>query len=146
MEMTSLLDMHLEDTPDLEIVPGGAQYEMKINSAKAVPSRSSDRTMIRLVLSINDHPNAQSVFENLVYPLPSDEEGTANLMKRRIRDALLAFGIDLTDQDMMTPEENEKGEPCFPQWEGLTAWAALKVEKNQNGDDENRIASWVKRR
>jgi hypothetical protein len=132
--MSDLLSLHLDKVKDPEVVPAG-EYELRISSAKIDQSKSSDRKVLKVVYDIVDESNAQSVFDNMAFPIPSDDEKTQNFMLQNIKKFCLAFGLDLKNP----------GDPS--EWKGLTAFNNLQQGKNeQTGDLENTTGRWQERK
>jgi len=129
--MSSLLDLHLDKVPDLTALPAD-QYQLKVGDAKIVPSKSSERDLISVIFSINDHAEAKAVFHNFCIPIKTDKESTVMMFKRDLKNFLLAFGVDPSDP----------GDPA--EWKGLEGWATLKHgTNNRSGEEENTIGRWI---
>lgn len=132
-ELQSLLDMHLDEVEDPTTVPGGEEYELKINSAKLKPSKSSERTLLEVGFDIIDHATSLPVFANMSFPLADDETKTAYSLKLNIKQFMQAFGIDVANP----------GDPA--EWKGETGWAFLKISEYE-GRVRNEVSRYIKRK
>lgn len=131
----SLLDLHLDDVPELTPVPGGEEYELRVMSSKIEPSKSSERKVLKVMFSVNDHPEALPIFENLAFPLPEDDKSKADMFKRQVKNFVTAIGMD--------PKSPGKPE----EWVGKTCWVFLKQgTNNKTGNTENKVSSYLTKR
>jgi len=132
--MSSLLDLHLDAVPDLSIVPGGEEYQLRITAAKIKPSKSSSRDVLEVIAEINGQTNAKNIFINHAFPLPEDDERKRNNLLRNIKDLCSCFGLDPANPG--NPEE----------WAGLEGWAVLKVGTRESGEEVNEVARYISKR
>jgi hypothetical protein len=130
--MDSLLDLHLDQVPDLVPVPGNEQYQLRVTSAAVGQSASSERQLIKVALKVLGHPEAQTVFENFSLPIPSDPPDHVDMFKRNLKNFITACGID--------PKNPGKPED----WQGAEPFAILKLKTNEkSGAEENKVGRWI---
>lgn len=92
MSADNILDLALENTPELTLVPvGDAQVE--IMSTEVKRSKDGATTYIQLVLKSRSHEDTENIFHSLFIPGANDDKDKANGKKRRIKDFLSGFGI-----------------------------------------------------
>lgn len=122
----SLLDLDLENVPDLVLLPIG-EYRLRIESAKEKTSKNG-KEMLEVMFIPVDEADAAPIFEYIMLPDSSDEERTANAKKRRLRDLVKAFNI---------PNYGE-----LNNWTGCTGFAAVVIETDPQYGDKNRIKAY----
>jgi len=128
--MSNLLDLHLSQTPDPTIVPGGEEYQLHVQTAELGQNKDQTRDMITVMLTVVGNPTALPVFEYLAIPNPDDAPNTQYLMKLRIKQFLQAFDVDV----------DNPGEPG--DWVGKEGWAVLKVDEYE-GVTRNKVSRYI---
>jgi len=128
-----ILDVAKINLPPLETLPEG-EAQLVINSAKdrgingGEPFKSG-RTGWSLSFKSDQHPNAETVFENLLMPVDGDSASTERMFVEKIQAFVAAFNI--------TSEDVES-------WVGKTGWVNVGVEAKDDGSgDRNIIKSYV---
>lgn len=129
--MGNLIDLHLDDLPDPTTVAPGEEYELKIIGAALAPSKSSERTVLKATLAIQGEAAAKIVFVNHAFPLTTDSNDVAYMMKRNIKDFCLCFGLD----------PKSPGEPA--EWVGLSGFAILDEDIDQNENPINTVKRYI---
>lgn len=86
------IDVDVEDTPELELVPEGERTLRCIEADQ----RESNSGNEMIVLTLEDPQNelTEEVREYLVLPGPEDDQRTSIRKKQAIKDACQAFGVD----------------------------------------------------
>ena len=87
------IEVPVGDVQIPDAVPEG-EYELLIEDVTEVEREEERRTDLRVRMSVIGHPEAESVFENLIGIAPEDDEKKMKFKLRRIRGFLEAFGID----------------------------------------------------
>lgn len=133
----SLLDLHLNDVEDPEILPAG-EYEVQISKAELKPSKDEKRMVLHIIYNVVDNPKAQSVFEYLCYPVTEDAENTIYMMSLNLKHFGQAFEIDL-DTLSNLPDNSDEA----INFKGKTGWAYLKRAKDNNDNDVNQVSKYI---
>ena len=112
----SLLNLNLNDVPDLEVLPEG-DYELKIGRAdiKDYTSDKGNGQYMNISLTVIDEANAPTIYHTIFLPNSSDDESQANAKKRRIIQFYKAFDIDLDGAELS-------------ELSGKTGYAFLRIE------------------
>jgi len=88
----------LSDIPDLEPVPGGQEYDLRIIKAQKTKSNKTGRNGVLLVVDIIDEDNAMNIMHTLWFgndgTYTSDDDDKSNMMWRMVKDFVTALGLD----------------------------------------------------
>ncbi len=129
----SILDMNLEDVPDLELAPEG-QNRLVIAAPPRVNSgEKNDKpwSNVSIALSAPDAQNTHRIYHTLWLPQAGDDEDRANSSKRQIKNFMIAFGIPIT------------GPLQLENWAGSEGHAILKRVSDPEREDKMVISKVV---
>lgn len=122
------MDTNLEDVQDLVVLEAG-EYQLRCVSAEIkISAKGNEYLNIRL--DVPEVMNADDIYHILMAPDGEDAKKD-NKRKIAIRDALAAFGVGydaLTNPEIL---------------EGLTVWAILGVEEDEEYGPKNRVKRFI---
>lgn len=126
--MSSFLDLNVADAQDYKTEPEG-EYQLRVGAAEVKTSQKTGGQYIGLVLTIigGSSQFLKDVNHTLMLPTPKDDVKQANNRKIRIRDFMVAFGLDIN-----APIDIEA-------WVGQTGWALLTEEDGGDFGMQNRL-------
>jgi len=96
--MTSILDINLDDVPDLTIVDTD-EYELSLCGVEIKTSKKGE-PYINAVFDIMGEPNAQKIYHIVMLPSDSCDEDTLIRRKRQMKKFYTALGIPLSGQEV----------------------------------------------
>jgi len=126
-----ILDLHLDDVPDLSAVPEG-EYRLRVEQAEVRTSQNTGGDYIYLSFGIVDEPDSFNVSHVLMLPTDKDDDKTRSSRLRRIKQFVEAVGLD--------PAQPFEVEDLI----GLECFAILREEEDEEYGVRNRIRRFVK--
>ncbi len=124
----SLLDLNLENVPELSTVPEG-EYTLVCRSAEVKTSQNTGGQYISLRYEIVGEPDALPVYHVVMLPTPEDDDAKRNWRLRQLKRLFESHGCDISQPD---PEELV----------GKEVQAMLVVEEDEYGP-QNRIKRFL---
>lgn len=133
----SVLDLNLENVPELEIVEEG-EYELQIEP-KSVSLKESQNgnKYIQARIKIVGQDNTYPVFHRMMLPDKEQSEDINMMRKRDIKRFLEAFDLDLKVEFTDGKEQLLKGV------KGQKAWAILKVTDDGEYEPKNEVKRFI---
>ncbi len=133
-EDVSILDLNLDEVPDLNLAPEG-QNQLMITGVPSIRSGEKDGRSwqnLTVVLAAVNSPNTYRIYHTLWLPQADDDEDRTNSSKRRIKAFMIAFGIPIS------------GPLNLESWVGKQGFAILKSVPGREGrEDKMEIAKVV---
>ena len=118
---------NLSDIPDKAPVEAG-EYDLRISKVKETKSARTGRYGCQLIIEIDGHDNANTIFHTLWYgnykDYQGDDKDKNNLMWRMVKDFLRALGLD--------PEQETEDSDLV----GLEFTAELSYNDGMSTDDD----------
>lgn len=81
----------LSDIPELKPVEPG-EYDLTV--IKATDIDKNGRKGVLLIINIDDNPEADTIFHNLILPGTMDDEIKSSMMNRMVKEFIVALGLD----------------------------------------------------
>lgn len=124
-----LLDFHLKDIPEQEVVPPG-EYTLRCVQAEVRQSRETGRQYLYVLYEIDGYPNSFPVGHVIMFPTENDDELTRIRRLRSLKRFFEAHEIDLDqpDTDLLIGKEVQ---------------ARLVVEEDEEYGERNRIRRFL---
>ena len=129
----SILDMNVEDVPDLEVMAAD-EYQVKIikGEVKDYKNEKGEGKYLLLALEVVDEPLAKTVFHNLFFPKADDDERQVDGARRGFKTFYQAFALPLS------------GNLDLEELSGKTGWAYLKIKPAKDEFEEaNTIGKFI---
>ncbi len=127
----TLLDLALNDVPELKTVEAGTEVEVQLASFEKTESKAG-KPMLSCRLQITSEADVQAVFNYLSLPVAEDDESTKNSKLRRIQRFADAFGIDYSS-----------GSIDLEASVGKSAWVVLNEESDEEYGTRNTVKRFV---
>lgn len=126
----SFLDLNVNDVPDLQALPEGEEYELRILECE-IKTSSKGNQGIQCRFDVPSEPNSKDITHWIGIPDASADEKKRNSALRRIRDFCTCFGI------------NTAGGIDLSDVQGRTGWAILAIENDDTYGEQNRIKRFI---
>lgn len=120
----------LSDAKELHTSPTGTEAQLRIVSAELKETEKARFIQVRL--EVMGDPLHKDITHPLFLPKPDMDERRINNTKY----AMKLFG-EAFDINFSLPQN-------FEDWRGLTAWAILKEEDNDEYGMQNRVRKWAR--
>jgi hypothetical protein len=131
----SLLDLNLENTPDLEGASEG-EHTVTIVSMGKYEGKNSGKTSLKVTLKIADQPNTYNLDTYLGLPQEGDEKDKADAKRRGIKGFCKCFDIPIA----MFEECYISGD--YTPLSGLQGWVLVKNEEFE-GQERPKISRFI---
>jgi len=130
----SVLDLNLDQVPELEIVEEG-EYELQIEPKSVMKKESSNgKDYIQARLKIVGEDTALPVYHRMMLPNKEQSKDVNMMWKRDIKRFMEAFDLDITNIEFTDGDKQYlKGV------EGQKAWAFLKVTEEGDYEPRNEV-------
>lgn len=129
-EDKTLLDLGLEDTPDLQAVEAG-EYQLKCTSCEVRTSKNTGGQFIMCRFEIPEIPESKEITQVMMLPTKEDSDKQQIKRKGAIKRCLEAFDIDIS-------------QPFNPElMVGATGFANLGVEEDPEYGEQNYVRNFI---
>lgn len=128
--MGELIEMDLENVPELELVPEGEQRLQCIDAERE--TSNAGNPMLHITLEQPGNEYAEEVHHYIVFPVADDTEKTIARKKGALIEALDALGVSDYQQGFDTDELI-----------GKEAHAIIQHQESQEHGESANIQSWV---
>ena len=125
MAELSFMDIVQAELPPDEILAEG-QYKLRIKRAEP-KEYASGRTGWSVLFTVDDHPNHDGIFHNLMKPMDDDSGSTTKMFVRDLQAFAAAFGAASNDS---------------ADWIGNEGWAVVSSDIYQ-GTEKNVVKSFT---
>lgn len=133
-DQPSFIDLALDQTPELSVVPPDQEYQLKIVKVTAKVSKgeaTSGQNLLLFLFSLPEEPDTRMITYPVMLPSSELDEADNNDRKRQLKRVLEAFDWDVSKG--FNPDELV----------GLTGWAVLGVESDPQYGEQNKIKAFV---
>lgn len=127
----TVVDINVDDVQELEVLNPG-EYQVRIDNAEIRESDNPNFDKYLLLRLVPDeHPNAKSISHVIMLPCSQMDEREVMNRKRDIKNFVEAFNYNasngINDEELV----------------GLTGWALLGVENDDEYGEQNRVRRFV---
>lgn len=130
--MTSIFDLNLNDAQEPQVVPAGEEYKLRITKVRVDNDKNGNPYLLP-TFEIPDIAASKEFTKFLGFPKKDDSPKTANNKKWRIKEFMLAFGLD-PSKKYKNPEVD---------FVGKTGWAILGIENDEEYGDKNYVKRFI---
>lgn len=125
-ESDILFDFDLDSVPNLKVLDPG-EYQLRIEKAEKRKSKSGNIMIVVVFTAVNE-PDADVIVDYMIIPSKTEEERTRNAKRRRLKEIVLAFGIE--DYNNLST------------WAGHFGYALLSKQEDSFGV-KNRVSRYL---
>jgi len=133
--MPGMMDVSLNDIPDLVVLETNTECQLKIESIEHKTSENTGREFVEARMTVVGEPTAEDIYHRVFGPMDGDDEKKADRFRRRMRDFCIAYGFDPAQGIGVMLENNAAV--------GGIAWGVLDIEEDAQYGKKNVVKSFT---